>query len=125
MKLTQNFYLSEFQCKDGSITPKEVILRLQKLSIQLQVLRDYLGRPIKINSGYRTIEYNRNIGGVKGSQHTLGNAADITIEGYTPKEVANHIEYLINKGLMLQGGIGVYNTFVHYDIGFNGKRRRW
>lgn len=125
MKLTQNFNLSEFDCNDGSKTPKEVVLRLQKLAIQLQVLRDYLDRPIKVNSGYRSISHNSKIGGVKGSQHTLGNAADIVIEGYTSEEVAYHLEKLIQAGAILQGGIGVYNTFVHYDIGFNGKRRRW
>lgn len=125
MKLSNNFYLSEFRCKDGSNTPLDVFYRLQKLALQLQVLRDYLKTPIKINSGYRSKQYNKLVGGVRNSQHVLGNAADITAEGYTPKNIAEAIEYLISKGDMLQGGIGVYNTFVHYDIGYNGKKRRW
>ena len=125
MKLTENFYLNEFACNDGSQTPLQVYYRLQKLAIQLQVLREYLNTPITINSGYRSPEYNKKIGGVAKSQHILGNAADITMKGYTPKNIYNAIEFLIDKGEMLQGGLGLYKNFVHYDIGYNGKKRRW
>ena len=125
MKLTENFYLNEFACNDGSQTPLQVYYRLQKLAIQLQVLREYLNTPITVNSGYRSVEYNKRIGGVKNSQHILGNAADITVKGYTPKNIYNAIEFLIDKGEMLQGGLGLYNGFLHYDIGYNGKKRRW
>lgn len=125
MVLTKNFNLSEFSCKDGSQTPLGVYYNLQKLAIQLQVLRDYIGKPIKINSGYRSPKYNAKIGGVKNSQHILGKAADITIKGFDTGVIAYHLEQLISKGEILQGGIGIYNGFVHYDIGYNGKRRRW
>lgn len=125
LKLTDNFYMNEFTCKDGSKTPLSVYYRLQKLAIQLQVLRDYLNAPITINSGYRSVDYNKKIGGVDNSQHILGNAADITAKGYTPKNIYLSIEHLINEGKMLQGGLGLYNGFVHYDIGYNGKKRRW
>ena len=125
MKLTENFYLNEFACNDGSQTPLQVYYRLQKLAIQLQVLRDYLNAPITVNSGYRSPEYNKKIGGVANSQHILGNAADITVKGYTPKNVYLAIEHLIKEGKMLQGGLGLYDGFCHYDIGYNGKKRRW
>ena len=125
MKLTKNFSKSEFDCKDGSTMPDHVLYRIQKVAIQLQVLRQYLETSIKVNSGYRSPEHNFKVGGVKNSQHVLGNAADITTERYTPKQIYDSIEYLINKGLMLQGGLGLYKNFVHYDIGFNGKKRRW
>ena len=125
MRLTKNFSLHEFACKDGSETPQEIIYNLQKLAIQLQVLRDFLGKPITVNSGYRSPEHNKKIGGVLNSQHVLGLAADIVVKGYTPHQLSNVIEDLIARGDMLQGGIGVYSTFVHYDIGYNGKKRRW
>ena len=131
MKLTNNFYLHEFACKDGSQTPLNVYYNLQKLAIQLQVLRNYLEAPISINSGYRSEYYNdvvlpsKGYNTSKNSQHKLGNAADIVVKGFKPSIVAYHIEKLIDKGEMLQGGIGIYNGFVHYDIGYNGKRRRW
>lgn len=125
MRLTKNFYKSEFDSKDGSEMPKEVLYNIQKLAIQLQVLRDYLGKPIKINSGYRSPEHNKAIGGVSNSQHVLGKAADIVVKGVKPEQLSLIIERLIDNGDMLQGGIGIYNTFLHYDFGFKGKKRRW
>ena len=46
----------------------------------LQPLREYVGKPIIVNSGYRTKEVNRLVGGVKNSQHLTGEAADLRIE---------------------------------------------
>ena len=125
MRLTKNFSLHEFACKDGSETPQEIIYNLQKLANQLQVVRNFTGKRITINSGYRSPEYNRRVGGVVNSQHVLGRAADIVVEGFTPKEVSNIIEDLICRCDMEQGGLGTYSVFTHYDIGYNGKKRRW
>ena len=122
-KITTNFSLEEFKCKDGSDIPNDALLNIVQLAKQLQVLRDYLDKPIQINSGYRSPKYNKKIGGVKNSQHIKGKASDITVKGMTPKEVALVIEGLIEKGKMLQGGLGVYSTFVHYDI--RGTKARW
>ena len=55
-------------------------------------------------------------GGVKNSKHLVGKASDISVKGLTPLEVYNTIERLIKNGDMLQGGLGLYDTFVHYDI---------
>lgn len=46
----------------------------------LQPLRDFVGKPIVVNSGYRSKEVNRLVGGVKNSQHLTGEAADLRIE---------------------------------------------
>ena len=123
MKLTKNFNKSEFESKDGSDMPNEVFYNIQKVSNQLQFLRDYLGRSIVVNSAYRSPEHNAAIGGVKNSQHVLGKASDIVVNGLSTIEVYNAIEELINKGDMLQGGLGLYNSFVHYDI--RGTKARW
>ena len=123
MKLTKNFNKSEFESKDGSDMPNEVFYNIQKVSNQLQLLRDYLGRSIVVNSAYRSPEHNAAIGGVKNSQHVLGKASDIVVNGLSTIEVYNAIEELINKGDMLQGGLGLYNSFVHYDI--RGTKARW
>ena len=64
-KLTNNFSLEEFACKDGSETPIELYANLQKLANNLQVLRDELGVSIHINSGYRSPSYNQKIRGAK------------------------------------------------------------
>jgi uncharacterized protein YcbK (DUF882 family) len=123
MRLTKDFNRSEFDCNDGSVMPKEVLLNIQKLANQLQVLRDCLGVPITVNSGYRSTSYNKKIGGVSNSQHVVGKAADITAKGYTPAQVNDRIEQLIKSGDMLQGGLGSYSTFTHYDI--RKTRARW
>ena len=44
----------------------------------LQPARDALGMPVRVTSGYRSREVNRAVGGVARSQHTLGEAADLT-----------------------------------------------
>lgn len=123
MRLSKNFWKSEFDSKDGAEMPTDVLFNIQKLANQLQVLRDYIGKSIKVNSGYRSPKHNKSIGGVKNSQHVLGKAADIVVKGIKPQELALIIERLIDEGEMLQGGIGIYNTFVHYDI--RKTRARW
>ena len=125
MKLTKNFNLSEFQCSCNCDMPKEVLCNIQKVANQLQIIRDKVNAPIKVNSAYRCLNHNRGIGSNDSSQHVLGNAVDIVIQGQIPEQTANLIELLISNGDILQGGLGKYNTFTHYDIGHNGKKRRW
>lgn len=123
MKLTKNFELSEFRSKDGAETPASVIPNLKELAINLQVLRDHLGKPVKVNSGYRSPAHNMNVGGAHNSQHLYGRAADIVVDGYTPFQVAGIIEKLITEGKMKDGGLGLYRSFVHYDV--RERRARW
>mgnify|MGYP006140080725 CR=1 FL=1 len=123
--MTKNFNISEFNSKDGSKMPSDVFLNMIKLANQLQILRDYTGRAITVNSGYRSPKHNAKIGGSLSSQHLLGKAADITIEALKPSEVYMIIDELIDMGLMLQGGLGLYEKkgFVHYDI--RKTKARW
>lgn len=121
--MTKNFSEEEFDCMDGSIMPINVYHNMVKVANQLQTLRNYIGKPIRVNSAYRSEDYNKVIGGVKNSQHIMGRAADIVVKGMTPIEVSKIIEELINKGDMLQGGLGIYSSFVHYDI--RGTKARW
>lgn len=137
MKLTKNFKLSEFiksrffdeetqkRVIQDVFKNEDVLLpNIQKLANQLQVLRDYFGLPIIINIAYRPKWYELEKGRSGNSKHVLGLAADFNVKGKSTKEVREAIEELIKKGDMLQGGIGKYNTFVHYDC-FNGGKRRW
>ena len=122
--LTKNFDLSEYQCRCGCDMPNEVYLNIVKLANQLQVLRDKIGKPVKLTNAYRCKEHNDTIAGSsRNSQHILGKAADIKVKGMTPKEVFDVVESLINEGEVLQGGLSDYNTFTHYD--FRGKKARW
>jgi len=116
MKLTKNFNLDEFSSKDGAEFPCEVKINLKELALNLQVLRDALGLPIHINSGYRSPAHNKAVVGAKNSQHLLGKAGDITVNGYSPFDIKSKIEGLIKQGKIKNGGVGLYNTFVHYDV---------
>lgn len=53
----------------------------------LDPLRAMIGRPIIITSGYRSEQVNELVGGSKTSQHLSGKAADIHVQGYTPKQM--------------------------------------
>ena len=59
------------------------------------------------------------IGGAKKSMHMYGMAADIHINGVTPKQIAEFAETLMPDS----GGIGIYDTFCHIDV--RDKKSRW
>ena len=122
-KITKNFALSEFRCKDGTDVPDDLMDNVQLLCENLQVLRDHIGKPIRVISGYRSPKYNRRIGGARRSQHMQAKAADIKVTGMSPAEVKEVIVQLIKEGKMMKGGIGLYTTFTHYDV--RGRNARW
>ena len=122
-KLTENFNLNEFKCKDGSPVTDELIENTQLLCENLQVLRNHINKPIRVISGYRSPKYNRRIGGAKKSQHMVAMAADIKVTGMSPAEVKAAIIELIKDGKMMKGGVGLYKTFTHYDV--RGRNARW
>ena len=107
VKLTKNFKSTELDCKGKgccSKTPIDI-----ELIGYLQVIRNYFGKPVTINSGYRCQKHNSNVGGAKNSRHTQGMAADLVVKGIKPKEVAKFAETIGIRG------IGLYNSFVHID----------
>lgn len=114
-KLSNNFKVKEFACKDGS----DPIFVDTELVAILQKIRDHFGKPVNINSGFRTATHNKAVGGVTYSQHQYGKAADIRISGVEPREVADFAETLLNG----TGGIGVYSNFTHIDVRAN--KSRW
>lgn len=108
VKLSDNFKVNEFRCKDNS----DVIFIAPALVDILQAIRNHYGKAVHINSAYRTPTYNKKVGGATYSQHLYGTAADIRINGVKPKDLAAYIETLMPN----YGGIGIYPTFVHVDI---------
>ena len=114
-KLSANFKVREFACKDGS-DPVFIAPELVKV---LQKIRDHFGKAVSVNSGYRTPAYNKKVGGAAYSQHLYGMAADISVNGVNPKRVAAYAETLLPD----RGGIGVYSSFTHVDV--RAKKSRW
>lgn len=114
-KVGQHFKVKEFACKDGS----QVVFIDSYLVSILDILRNEVGKPVIINSGYRTPPRNKEVGGAKYSYHMRGMAADIRINGMSAKEIADKL----NKIIPYECGIIVYNTWVHIDTRANKYRR--
>lgn len=100
-----NFQIKEFACHDGS----DKVLIDSELIEKLQIIREHFNTPVIINSGYRTDAYNKKVGGVGGSQHTLGKAADIIVRNAKIDDVVLFAETIGFRG------IGRYKDFVHVD----------
>lgn len=99
-QLSPAFRVREFRCRDGT----DAVLIDEELVVVLQCIREHFGRPVHITSGYRTAARNAAVGGSKSSQHLLGRAADLWVEGMTVEAVAAYAESLLPG----RGGIGRY-----------------
>ncbi len=108
----RHFHIDEFKCR-GTGTAKVSA----ELVRRLDMLRDELGSPIVITSGYRSPEHNRAVGGAARSRHVSGEAADIVAPGVSLNKV-----YELAKKYFGDGGIGIYDGHVHVDV---GPQRRW
>lgn len=109
--LSKNFHVKEFRCKDGS----DPIFVDSDLVDLLQKIRDHFGKPVNINSAFRTASHNaKQKKASKYSQHLYGKAADIWISGVSVDTLAAYAETLLPN----RGGIGRYYTdkFVHVDV---------
>lgn len=108
----------------GMISHEQIIRNLSTCAVNvLEVVRAGLGRP-NVNSGYRSLAYNRSIGGARNSDHTRGQAVDFTVPGYSNSYVANWVE----ANIPTLAGIGRYANFTHvsyYEGGNRGRKRHW
>lgn len=115
-KVSTNFKVREFACQDGS---DPVFISAELVNV-LQKIRTHFGKPITINSGFRTASHNKKVdGSTTTSQHLYGMAADIVVSGVAPKTVAAYVETLMPN----KGGIGIYSGFTHVDV--RATKSRW
>lgn len=70
--LSANFNRSEFACAHCGVATVD-----GRLVAVLQRMRTRVGRPLVIVSGYRCVVQNRRVGGIPGSEHVAGRAADV------------------------------------------------
>lgn len=128
MYLSKNFNYSEFEKSetakkygiDNTIKHDYIRNNIKELVYHiLQPLRDKVGVPIRINSGFRCLKLNEKVGGVPTSQHVMGQACDFVVEGLSPYETA---KIVVELGLPYDQLI-LYPTFVHVSISTRERRQ--
>ena len=129
MKLSEHFSLDELTVSESAArlgldnTPtNEALMNLKRLAAFLEQVRATLGKPIKINSAYRSPAVNKSVGGSATSQHCFGCAADIRVNGMTPDQV---VRAIINAKLPYDQVIREFDSWTHVSIPntADGKRR--
>jgi uncharacterized protein YcbK (DUF882 family) len=99
--------------------PRNVWPQLVAVTAVADEARRRLGKPLRINSAYRSPSYNRAISGARMSQHTRGAALDLS---GSPAALHKVLTQMRSEGLF-RGGIGRYKTFCHIDV--RGKNADW
>lgn len=115
------FDTKEFESKDGKPSPFDDTVVKRELIVMLNAIRSRYGKPIVVNSGYRSPEHNAEVGGVKNSYHTLGLAADIRPLNENRSDLTE-LQTICDE-MNPRGGVGFYDTFVHVDV--RGEHARW
>lgn len=115
IKVSENFRVKEFACKDGS----NVVIINEELVRILQDIRNHFAKPVIINSAYRTPSWNKHVGGTTESYHMVGMAADIVIRGISSTEIAKYASEIMDRG-----GVIKYTNFVHVDVRTTEKYRK-
>ncbi len=127
-RLSENFTLDEFTTSDtatrlgiNNVPGKRELEALRVLVKRtIQPLRDKLGVPVRVNSGYRCPELNKAVGGVPTSQHQKGEAADLSIDG----KASDILEALENSNIPFDQAI-LYRkqNFLHVSLKLDGVQR--
>lgn len=123
-KLSEYFDWNEFgvsYATDENV--KDNILLL--CNMLLDKIREAYGEPIFINSGYRTPEHNKKVGGVANSQHLTGEACDFTGKDF--KKLLRIIEELDNNNLINYDQMIIYRRrkFIHISyVTFDSNRNQ-
>ena len=132
--MTLNFKMSELIHSDTAITNNinnmpdinSLDYLLELVSYVLQPLRDKIGKPMIITSGYRNSQVNKLVGGAVDkngnptSQHCKGQAADFTISGMSVQSI---IDFIKKSGIEYDQLINEYDKWVHISF-VKGKNRK-
>ena len=106
--VSEHFNAKEMASKDGS---DELLVSTDLIAI-LEKIREHFSKPVIINSGYRTPNWNSAVGGSGNSYHCKGMAADIRIKGVSTGLIAKYADELMEN----YGGVIRYSNFVHVDV---------
>ncbi|MEA3319679.1 MAG: D-Ala-D-Ala carboxypeptidase family metallohydrolase [Bacillota bacterium] len=121
---TKHFSYSEFYSKDGSgfnggnVSAATVQENVRRMMYKLEAIRVKIGnRSMNVNSGFRSISHNRNVGGASNSQHTYGIAADISVSGVSTTTVRNAAKSSGFSGIYSEGSFTHMDSRVEYPYG--------
>lgn len=122
VRLSPHFLLSELRCHDGTAVPLKFWKNARAICARAEALRTKVGGPLIVTSGFRTVQWNKKVGGARGSYHLTASALDLTSR--TVSAPVMHAAYLelIKAGVVPDGGLGLYENWIHIDL---GPRRRW
>ena len=133
MKITNNLTLTELlnseKAKKLNINnspSNEHLINLIEISKNIfQPLRDGIGKPIRISSGYRSEKLNKAVGGSNTSQHSKGQALDlVSTQGYTNKDIFDFIKDNLEFDQMIwEFGTDKNPQWVHVSY-VKGKNRK-
>jgi uncharacterized protein YcbK (DUF882 family) len=121
MNLSQNFTLEELTRSEAAArnswdnTPNEAELEnLKRLAAMLQEVKAAVGgKPVIINSGFRSKQVNDAVGSNDRSQHRLGCAADLRVPGMTPRQV---VEACIEAQVPFDQIILEFDSWTHISV---------
>ena len=121
MNLTEHFTLEELTItshRQFDNTPNaDEIANLTRLATFLERVKAKLGgKPIMINSGFRSKQVNDAVGSKDTSQHRIGCAADFRVPGMTPNEV---VQTLVDSGLPYDQIIREFDSWTHISVPSN------
>ena len=116
--MTPHFTLAELTVTDHRTldnTPDPIALaNLQRLAEFLERVREVLGgKPVMVNSAFRSKAVNDAVGSSDRSQHRLGLAADFRVPGMSPQEVVGAI---VDSGIPYDQVIKEYDSWTHISI---------
>ena len=125
--LTTNFSLSEFLNKNDYGPTFKTKTPKAELVATLQALRDEIKMAIGIESGIRSVEHNKSVGGAASSAHLMGEAADIYVTGMKNTTLGRIIRVMYNQGRLPYLAYtylikGTSNTRVHVGVDLHVKR---
>jgi hypothetical protein len=120
MQVTPHFSLEELTASetaarhgwDNTPGPTE-LANLKRLADLLEQVRALLGKPVLVNSAYRSKRVNDAVGSKDTSQHRIGCAADIRVPGMTPDQVVRKI---IASGINFDQVIREFDAWTHISV---------
>ena len=125
MNLTEHFTLAELTAtshRQFDNTPNDAELaNLQKLAEFLEEVKELLGgKPIMVNSAFRSKQVNDSVGSKDTSQHRTGSAADIRVPGMSPDAV---VRALVASDLPFDQVIREFDAWTHISISPTPRRQ--